>query len=112
MICCDDFEKCHIKDRYRKATEEGALIVLLEKGSVMKFKNRKNMMGRPYMFICDLENTLLKHEIAKLGKKGVIANTQIIHEHRPNSCCYYLMCTFDSSQNELKTFEGPDCVKK
>ena len=22
------------------------------------------------------------------------------------------MCTFDSSRNELKTFEGPDCVKE
>ena len=70
------------------------------------------MIERPYMFICDLESTLLKNEIVKLDKKGITANTQIIHEHRPNSCCYYFMCTFDSSKNELKTFEGLDCVKK
>jgi hypothetical protein len=69
LICSDDFEKCHIKECHRKATDEGALIVLPEKGSVMKFKNPKNMMERPYMFICDLESTLLKNEITKLNKK-------------------------------------------
>ncbi len=44
MICCDDFEKRHIKDCYKKATDEGGLIVLPEKGSYMKFKNHKNML--------------------------------------------------------------------
>ena len=94
LICCDDFEKSHIKDCHRKATEEGALIVLPEKGSVMEFKNHKNMLERPYMFICDLESTLLKNKTVNLNKKGETANTQIIHEHRPNSCCYYFMCTY------------------
>jgi hypothetical protein len=75
LICCDDFETNHIKDCHRKSTEEGALIVLPGKGSVMKFKTHKNMLERPYMFICDLESTLLKKEVAKLNKKGGIANT-------------------------------------
>ena len=51
-------KKSHIKDCYKKATDEGGLIVLPEKGSVMKFKNHKNMLERPYMFIADLESTL------------------------------------------------------
>ncbi len=41
MICCDDFEKRHIKDCYKRATDEGGLIVLPEKGNVMKFKNER-----------------------------------------------------------------------
>jgi len=47
LICCDDFEKSHIKECHRKATEEGALIVLPEKGSVMKFKNHKSRWKDP-----------------------------------------------------------------
>ena len=35
-----------------------------------------------------------------------------MHEHKPNSCCYYFICTFDNSRNELKTFEGSNCVKE
>ena len=75
------------------------------------FKNHKNMLERPYMFIGDLESTLLKNNTIKVNKKGEPVNTQIIHEHKPNSCCYYFMCTFDNSRNELKTFEGLNCVK-
>ena len=110
MVCCNDFDK-HIKECYKKATTEGALIKLPEKGSVMKFKNYKNMMRRPFSFICDLESTLVKNMIKKLKKKGKEANTQILHEHRPNSCCYYFMCSFDSSRNELRVFQGENCVR-
>ena len=68
MICCDDFEKRHIKDCYKRATDEGGLIVSPEKGSYKKFKNHKNMLERPYMFIADLESSLLKNEIIKVNK--------------------------------------------
>ena len=46
----------------KKATDEGGLIVLPEKGSVMKFKNHKNMLERPYMFIADciIQNIIIK----------------------------------------------------
>ena len=67
MICCDDFEKRNIKDCYKKATDEGGLIVLPEKGSVMKFKNHKNMLERPYMFIADLESSLSKNKTIKVN---------------------------------------------
>ena len=46
-----------------------------------------------------------------MKKKGKEACTQILHEHRPNSCCYYSMCSFDSSRNELKVFQGENCVR-
>ena len=84
VICCDDFEKRHIKDCYKKATDEGGLIVLPEKGSVVKFKNHKNRLERPYVCIADLDSTLLKNKIIKVNKKGEPLNTQIIHEHKPN----------------------------
>ena len=29
-----------------------------------------------------------------------------------NSCCYYFVCTFDSTRNKLKTFVGDDCLKQ
>ena len=61
--------KKHIKDFYKKATDEGGLIVLPEKGSVMKFKNHKNMIERPYMFIADSESSLLKNKTIKVNKK-------------------------------------------
>lgn len=110
LQCCYEYDK-HIRACHKKITAEGSLIKLPKKGSVMKFKNYKNMMRRPFTFICDLESTLLKKFIKKLKKKGIEANTQIIHEHRPNSCCYYFMCSFDRSRNELRVFEGEDCVK-
>ena len=60
MICCDDFEKRHIKDCYKKATDEGGLIVLPEKGSVMSFKNHKNMLERPYNVHCRFRKYVIK----------------------------------------------------
>ncbi len=89
----------------KKATDEGALIVLPEKGSVMKLENHTNMLERPYTFIADLESTLLRHKSIKVYKNEDPVNTQIIHEHKPNSCCYYFICTFDNRRNELKTLK-------
>jgi hypothetical protein len=68
----------------------------------MKFKNFKNTIERPYMIYADLESTLIK-----------TGNTKnIVQEHKPNSCCYYFVCSFDSSRNELLTFEGENCVEE
>ena len=38
-------------------------------------------------------------------------NTQLLHKHNINSCCYYFVCTYDSSKNVLKTFEGDTCIE-
>ena len=66
----------------------------------MKFENHKNKLERPFMFYADTESTLKK-----------TADDKKIHEHIVNSCCFYFVCTFDSSRNELFTFEGTSCLK-
>jgi hypothetical protein len=53
----------------------------------------------------DCESTLEKVD-SKLGD-----NTELIHKHKVNSCCFYFVCTFDSSRNLLKTFEGDNCIE-
>ena len=60
LIDCCDHDK-HIRECYKKATTEGALIKLPPKGSFMKFQSYKNMMKRPYTFICALESKLVKN---------------------------------------------------
>ena len=66
----------------------------------MKFENHKNKLERPFIIYADTEATLKKTNDDKK-----------IHEHIVNSCCFYLVCTFDSSRNELFTFEGENCLK-
>ena len=66
----------------------------------MKFENHKNKLIRPFMFYADTETTLTKTD-----------DNQKIHEHIINSCCFYFVCTFDSSRNEFFTYEGADCLK-
>ena len=60
------------------------------------------MVDRPFLTYPEFESTLLIDEIAKIIDKCKEANIQIIHERRPNSCCYHFVCTFDSSRNKLK----------
>ena len=71
----------------------------------MKFKNHKNKLERPYIVYADCESTLEKLN-SNLGD-----NTQLLHKHNINSCCYYFVCTYDSSKNVLKTFEGDTCIE-
>ena len=53
------------------------------------------------MIYADCESTLVKTNDEKK-----------IHEHKVNSCCFYFVCTFDSSRNELFTYVGEDCLKE
>ncbi len=62
------------------------------------------MLERPYIVYADCESTLEKVNI-KLGD-----NTQLLHKHKVNSCCFNFVCTFDSSKNTLETFEGETCT--
>ena len=71
----------------------------------MEFKNHKNKLERPYIVYADCESTL-EQLSSNLGD-----NTQLLHKHKINSCCYYFVCTYDSSKNELKTFEGDTCIE-
>ena len=73
-----------------KFAKEGTIIKLPEpndKGKIpsMKFTNFKNKLERPYIVYDDMESTLVKTD----HKKN-------IHEHVPNSCCFYFVCTYDS----------------
>ena len=67
----------------------------------MEFTNHKNKLERPFMFYADTESTLKKTDDDKK-----------IHEHIVNSCCFYFVCTFDSSRNKLYTYEGENCLKE
>lgn len=101
----NDFFDNHLRDCYKRACGEGSLIKLPEEGSTMKFKNHKNKLERPYIVYADCESTLEKVDI-KLGD-----NTSLLHKHKVNSCCFYFVCTFDSSRNKLETFEGENCIE-
>ena len=63
----------------------------------MEFKNYKNMIERPYIVYADCECSLIptneKYNIAK---------------HVPNSACFFLVCSYDATQN----VSGEDCVAK
>ena len=80
---------------------ENLVASLPDEGSTMKFKNFKNKLERPFVVYADCEATLLRDE-----KAGVL------HKHIANSCCYYFVCTYDSSKNKLMTFVGNDCIYK
>jgi hypothetical protein len=97
---CDECLTTHIKTCYKIQFKEGALLKLPEPDTYMKFENHKNKLMRPFMFYADTESTLKKTDDDKK-----------IHEHIINSCCFYFVCTFDSSRNELFTFEGSNCLK-
>ena len=103
-VNAEDFFTKHVHECYKRACADGSLLRLPEEGAVMKFKNYKNKLERPFIVYCDTESTLQKtNETACKSEK--------IHRHVTNSCCYYFVCTFDSSRNYIKTFEGENCVE-
>ena len=104
-ISVKDYCENHLRDCYKRACGEGSLIKLPEEGSTMKFKNHKNKLERPFIVYADCESTLEKVD------RQVCGNTELIHKHNINSCCYYFVCTYDSSKNKLKTFEGDNCIE-
>ena len=101
-----DFFENHLKDCYKRASGEGSLIKLPEEGSTMKFKNFKNKLERPYIVYADCEASLQKLQNTKGN------NTELLHKHEVNSCCFYFVCTYDSSQNIMKTFDGDNCIEE
>ena len=84
-----------------KFAKNGTLLSLPSKGEVMEFKNYKNMIERPYIVYADCECSLIptdeKYNIAK---------------HVPNSACFFLVCSYDASQNTMWIATGEDCVAK
>ena len=91
-IKLDDFNK-HLSDCNRRCEVEGSLLSLPAPGSVMKFKNFKNKIERPFIVYADTECTLVKTN-----------DPNKIHEHVINSCCFHFVCTYDSSKNKFLVF--------
>ena len=65
----------------------------------MKFKNLKNQLGRPYIVYADAECSLCQTD-----------DKNKVSRHEPNSACFYLVCTYDSSKNRLWASVGKDCA--
>ena len=72
---------------------EDTILKLPKEGSFMKFKNHKNKLERPFIIYADTESTL-----KQTNDKNEVQN------HIINSCCFYFVCTFDNSRNQLRTF--------
>jgi hypothetical protein len=82
-----------------KFSKDNTLIKLPSPNTYMKNQNHKNKLRIPFIVYADCECTLQ----ATNGPKQ-------IHKHIPNSCCYYFVCSFDNSRNELKEFVGDNCI--
>jgi hypothetical protein len=72
-----------------------------EPGSTMKFKNHKNKLERPFIVYADNEARNVKNNDP---------DEKEMTNHVINSCCYYFVCTFDNSRNQIKTFTGENCI--
>jgi hypothetical protein len=68
----------------------------------MKFKKFKNKLERPFIVHADTECTLEK----------VYGDKNKMHKHVVNSCCYYFVCTYDSSKNKMWYSTDPDCIEQ
>jgi len=109
------FEKFneHLKICFNDNLEDN-IVKLPEPGSKMKFKNFKNKLERPFIVYADCEATLkkIKKTIQAQSDENSdeLISTELINKHIVNSCCYYFVCTFDSSRNRLRTFYGKNCL--
>ena len=92
-----EFRK-HLSDCNKRCEIAGSLLKLPTEGSVMKFKNFKNKLQRPFIVYADTECTLVKTN-----------DPNKIHEHVVNSCCFHFVCSYDSSKNKLWHSTDPDC---
>ena len=91
------FER-HISSCF-KIAKEGSILKMPDEGDVMKFKNYKNTLERPFIVYADTETTNVK-----LNDKNKLT------KHVVNSCAYYFVCTFDNSRNYYRYFVGENCI--
>ena len=71
----------------------------------MEFYNYKNKLKRPFVVYMDCEASLIPMNI-----RGNEKNTKVFNIHVINSCCFYFVCSFDSSRNKLYDFRGANCL--
>ena len=91
----------HISMCY-KFCKEGSILKLPEPGSTMKFKKFKNKLERPFIVYADTECTLEK----------VYGDKNKMHKHVVSSCCYYFVCSYDSSKIKMWYSTHPDCIEQ
>ena len=84
----------------QKYGTEGTLTILPPEGSTMQFTNFKNKLERPFIVYADMESTLIKTD-----------HENNIHDHVPNSCSFYFVCTYDSTQNKYWQDVSINCVE-
>ena len=91
----------HLMDKHFNCNNN-CNIELPADGAIMKFKNYKNTLQRPYIVYADFECSIIpnKDDDNKVAK------------HVANSAMFYFVCTYDNSKNKLYTFEGEDCEIK
>jgi hypothetical protein len=65
----------------------------------MKFENYKTRLERSFIVYADTECTSVKTD-----------DINDIQRRQVNSCCYFFVCTFDSSRNKLRTFVGDNGI--
>ena len=58
------------------------------------------MLKIHYIVYADMESTFVK-----------TTHDKNIHEHVPNSCCFYFVCTYDDTQNVLWEDVSINCVE-
>ena len=68
------------------------------------------MLERPYVVYADFEATNYKYKDTEAILKE--SASRRLTRHVPNSVCLYIVCTYDSSKNELWSYVGKDCVVK
>ena len=71
----------------------------------MKFHNYKNKLERPFVVYMDCEASLIPMEIRDNEKNIKLWNIHVI-----NSCCFYFVCSFDSTRNNWYDFRGVNCL--
>ena len=59
----------------------------------------KYKLQRPFIVYADTECSLVK-----------TSDPNNIHKHDVNSCCYYFVCTFDTTRNYIRSFVGNNCI--
>ncbi|MFM7980254.1 MAG: hypothetical protein ACKPKO_13145, partial [Candidatus Fonsibacter sp.] len=72
-----------------------------EEGKMMKLKNLKNQLMRPFIVYADLESYL-----------KTLSDPNKTHKHIANSASFVFICTYDPSQNKTWYHVGEDCIVK
>jgi hypothetical protein len=104
-VCCNkiNFKEYnnHLSTCYKFAKNSTLIKLPEEDKAKMEFYNYKNKLERPYLVYADFECSLCETDGTDETKVAV---------HKPNSACFYFVCTHDSSQNRLWTSTGENCV--